>query len=384
MKRLTILIIAIVLLAGFVACASSREASAPSMGTAPSYPEDMPAPAPAEKFEVFSKPTITAVPSPTRVAGSDSSSTAFADISQYPLDADRMIVRTGNIYLVVEDVVIAIDRITTFTDEFEGYVVSSRSWKEGERLIGDITIRVPAERYTDAVDALRDMAVEVISESSSSQDVTEEYVDLQAKLRNLEASEEQLLKLMEKATKVEEILSVQQELSKTRGEIEQTKGRMEYLERTSATSLIEIHLEQSRLDVKFNADRRFVKSGEKVYFYPEIAGGFPPYSYEWDFGDGNTSNDISPVHKYKIPGDYTVSLKVTDDKDNVDSETAEDYIVVLSGWDAGNTASSAWSGFITFVRALANVFIWIGIFSPLWIVIGFLVYWFWWRRRKIK
>jgi PKD repeat protein len=293
-----------------------------------------------------------------------------------------MIVRTGNISLLVEDVTDAIDNIAALADSYKGYVVSSSSWKEGERLVGFITIRVPAERYNEATMALRDMAVEVTSESSSSTDVTEEYIDLEAKLRNLEVTEEQLLKLMEKATKVEEILSVQRELSNTRGQIEQTKGRMQYLERTSATSLIEVHLEQSKLDVGFYADRRYVKSGQAIRFSPEIAGGFAPYSYEWDFGDGNTSNTVAPVHTYKLSGNYDVTLKVTDDKGNVDSETIDDYIVVLSGWNAGTTASNAWSGFITFGQVLINIIIWIGIFSPAWIIIGGIVYWLVRRRRR--
>jgi len=77
------------------------------------------------------------------------------------------------------------------------------------------------------------------------------FVDLTAKLKNLEATEQQLLKIMEKAEKVEDILAIQRELTNTRQQIEQTKGRMQYLEQTSATSLIEVSLEQSKLDAKF-------------------------------------------------------------------------------------------------------------------------------------
>jgi PKD repeat protein len=228
--------------------------------------------------------------------------------------------------------------------------------------------------------ALRKLAVEVSSESTSSKDVTEEYVDLSTKLRNLEATEEQLLKIMEKAETVEDILNVQRELSKTRGEIEQTKGRMQYLERTSATSLIEVNLEQSTLEAKFTADKTTAKEGEKIRFYAEVAGGFPPYSYEWDFGDGHADTSKSPEHVYKSPGDYTVSLTVTDDRDNIDTKTRSEYITVLPGWSAGSVASGAWHGLVAFGHGLAHMFIWIGIFSPVWIVIGGIVYW--WRRRK--
>jgi len=293
-----------------------------------------------------------------------------------------MIVRTGNMQLVIEDVLDAIDRITRLAESMDGYVVSSSSWREGERLRGVITIRVPAESFDDAVRSLSEMAVEVRSQTTSSKDVTEEYVDLSAKLKNLEATEEQLLRIMEKAEKVEDILAVQKELSRTREEIERTKGRMQYLERTSETSLIEVQLEQSKLDVKLSASRRSVKEGEDVWFEAQVAGGFAPYSYEWDFGDGVTSTSERPRHAYRSPGDYTVSLTVTDDRGNTDADTREDYITVLPGWSAGNIARSAWNGLVTFGHVLADIFIWLGIFSPVWIVIGGLVYWFWWRRRK--
>ena len=296
----------------------------------------------------------------------------------------RMIVRTGNMSLLVEDVPVAMDQITEFADGFDGYVVSSKRWGEGERLAGSITIRVPAEHFDDAIKKLRELAVEVSSESTSSKDVTEEYVDLSAKLQNLEVTEKQLLRIMEKAEAVKDILDVQRELSKTRGLIEQTKGRMQYLERTSATSLIEIHLKQAGLEAKFTADKTAIKEGEKVQFTSQIAGGFAPYSYEWDFGDGNTSTSKAPTHTYKSAGSYTVFLKVTDDRDNTDIEPRKEYITVLPGWSAGSVASGAWHGLVGFGHVLAHMFIWIGIFSPVWLVIGGLVYWFWWRSRRRK
>jgi hypothetical protein len=267
-------------------------------------------------------------------------------------------------------------------DSFDGYVVSSRVWKEGERLIGNITIRVLAEYFDEAMSALRDMAVDVTSESSTSKDVTEEYVDLTAKLDNLEATEKQLLVIMEKAETVEDILEVQRELTNVRGEIEQTKARMQYLEQTSATSLIEISLEQSKLDVDFHAQKTRVKTREELWFYGEIAGGFPPYSYEWDFGDGTNSTEEAPAHTYKNDGQYTVALTVTDDRGNTDTETRTDYITILPGWNAGNVASSAWNGLVSFGRALSNMFIWIGIFSPVWIIIGLIIWWLLRRRKK--
>jgi anti-sigma factor RsiW len=297
-------------------------------------------------------------------------------------EINRMIVRTGNMQLVVDDVLDTIDSIIGLADRFEGYVVSSNSWREDDRVYGAIAIRVPAEYFTEAMDALGEMAVEVKSQDIYSIDVTEEYVDLSARLQNLEVTEQQLIRIMEKAEEVDDILDVQRELTDTREEIERIKGRMQYLQQTSDTSLIEIQLEQAKLEVKLNASKRNLERGEEVLFEAIIAGGFQPYSYEWDFGDGSTSTEGYPQHVYKSSGSYTVTLTVTDDKGNTDTEIRKNYINVLPAWRAGTTVTNALNSLISFGRGLANIFIWLGIFSPVWIIAGGLIFWFWRKRRR--
>jgi hypothetical protein len=297
-------------------------------------------------------------------------------------EIERMIVRTGNMQLVVDDVLDTIDSIIGVADRFEGYVVSSNSWREDDRVYGSISIRVPAGYFTEVMDSLSEMAVEVKSQDIYSIDVTEEYVDLSARVQNLEATEQQLVRIMEKAEEVDDILDVQRELTDTREEIEVIKGRMQYLQQTSDTSLIEVRLEQAKLEVKLNASKRNMERGEEVWFEAIIAGGFQPYSHEWDFGDGVTSTEAYPQHVYKSSGSYTVTLTVTDDKGNTDTETRENYITVLSAWRAGSTVTSALNSLLSFGRGLANVFIWIGIYSPVWIIAGGLIFWFWRRKRR--
>lgn len=367
MKKLTI-VIGLILVTSLLV---SFSCAAPPVPT----PTPVPAPAPAPM------PAPAAPVEPTKVPITEEGALVVMSETGEPW-ATRMIVRTAEIALVVNDVAIALDRVADLAENLGGYVVSSKRWKEEERLVGIITIRVPAEDFGDAMEALRGLAVDVTHEDTSAKDVTEEYIDLSAKLKNLEATEEQLLRLMEKAEKVEDILNIQRELSKTRGEIEQTKGRMQYLERTSATSLIRVQLNQAEIDATFSADKRRVDEGGKIEFEGRVAGGFPPYSYEWDFGDGETSTSGYPIHAYKSTGSYTVSLKVTDDRGNTDIRTRDGYIVVRLGWSPGNIASAAWNGLVTFGHVLVNIFIWIGIFSPVWIVVGGILYWR--RRRKRK
>jgi cell division protein FtsL len=154
----------------------------------------------------------------------------------------RMIIKTGWLNLVVKDVLDTARKIAKFAEENGGWVVSS-SISEHEKVpSGSITVRVPAEKFDEARDYFRSLAVRVTSERTQSQDITEEYVDLQSRLRNLEAAESQLLELMKRSGKISEILDVYRELTNIRQQIEQIKGRMQYLEQSVKMSSITINL----------------------------------------------------------------------------------------------------------------------------------------------
>ncbi len=386
MKKLTAFILMAVLVL-LVACsrASTTEESATDedrgavsgRSTQTSTSTAMTVPAPPAPVIIRQAPSASAPPAPEIIL--EIPSGAFSESGE--LQDNRMIVRTADMALVVNDVAAALDQIAGLAENIGGYVVSSQRWQDDDRLAGAITIRVPADDFGDVMAALRSLAVDVTHEDTSARDVTEEYVDLTAGLKNLEATEEQYLRLMEKAEDVADILAIQRELSKTRDEIERTKGRIQYLERTSATSLISVQLNEARLDVLFQASKRAVKEREKVEFQADIDGGDPPYSYQWEFGDGEASSGVSPTHAYKNAGSYTVSLKVSDDEGNTDTRIRDDYIIVSPGWSAGGAARDAWNGLVVFGQALADIFIWLGIFSPIWIV-GGVLYWRWRRRRK--
>lgn len=171
-----------------------------------------------------------------------------ADVSSYQVGSltERMIIRTGNLTLVVKDTAQAMNQVRGLVESMGGYVVESNAYRDQGLLRGRMTVRVPAEKFDQAMDGIRGVAVRVESESSSGQDVTEEYSDLSAQLRNLEAAETELRELLatvrERTGKAEDIIAVYRELTTIRGEIERVKGRMQYLERMTALATINIEL----------------------------------------------------------------------------------------------------------------------------------------------
>ena len=199
----------------------------------------------------------------------------------------RMIVRTVDMGLVVGDLAKALEEIRGLVEGMNGWVVQS-SRQEDHR--ASISVRVPAQRVDEAIDGLRGLATEVEFEVSSSRDVTDEYVDHQSRLRNLTASEEQLLELLGQTAKVEELLMVQRELTNVRGQIEEIEGRIKLLEETSAFSLINVSLELEPATMETDAgEDRAASTGQPTRFRAQFTApeGIEEFRYEWNFGDGS-------------------------------------------------------------------------------------------------
>jgi len=162
--------------------------------------------------------------------------------AQVPVQ-ERLIIRSADLSLVVDDTQETVDAIGQMADAMGGFVVSSNTYQAYEgQLAGDVTIRVPAERFDDALETIKGFAVEVESENISGQDVTEEYVDLQARLESLKAAEERLLEIMANAQNTTDLLQAEQQLTIRQSEIEAIQGRLQFLEQSAALSRITVHL----------------------------------------------------------------------------------------------------------------------------------------------
>jgi len=154
---------------------------------------------------------------------------------------DRLVIKNGSLSLVVDNVEVAIDQLKTFAVEKKGFVVSSNIDQYNNEPTGSVTMRIPADVFDTQLDQVRAIG-EVQSENTYGQDVTEEYVDLEARLNNYKATEAQFLDIMKKATKIEDILAVQRELTNVRANIESLEGRMKYLKESAAYSSLTVYL----------------------------------------------------------------------------------------------------------------------------------------------
>ncbi len=157
---------------------------------------------------------------------------------------DRMIIRNATVNLVSDNVGATLDAITGIVTSTPGaYIFGSNIRFENNRQVATITLRVPGPAFDEVMGRIRRLAAkpeDVTNEQVASQDVTEEFVDLQSQVRNLQAQEQRLLQLLERAQNVQEILLVQQRLSETRAQIERLQGRMNFLERRSEFGTITV------------------------------------------------------------------------------------------------------------------------------------------------
>ncbi len=158
---------------------------------------------------------------------------------------EKRVIKNGNFSLKVADTEAAADKISEIAKSKEGEVFSSNFYErvKGSKS-GDITVKVPVEKFEETMNEIRKIATQVVSESTTGQDVTEQYADLQAQLKNKRSEEQAFVKILDQSGKIEDILKVTKEISRVRGEIERLEGRIKYLESQTDMSVISVYLSE--------------------------------------------------------------------------------------------------------------------------------------------
>jgi hypothetical protein len=233
-------LLAVVLIVAVACGAPARQAAAPSATEAPAA---MPA-APAAAQPTMA-PMATQAPAPQEapaVPGADISASPIAAPGGSP--SNRKIIKDAEMNLLVDQIVRAVDRVTTIAANVGGYILSTELNTQGDGRTATVKLGVPAEAFEDVLRQIRGTALEVKWERATGSDVTSEYVDLQSQLTNLRATQARLREFLNQAKTVEEALQVNAELSKVEGEIETIQGRINYLGNRSAYSTVTLYLEQ--------------------------------------------------------------------------------------------------------------------------------------------
>jgi Domain of unknown function (DUF4349) len=154
--------------------------------------------------------------------------------------AERKIVKTGEITIEVPTVGAAVGELRAMALSLDGYVSDSRTG--GAEDSATVTLRVPADRFDDALDRLHAMDGEIRVEATRDEDVTTSIVDLEARIRNLQASEQQYRLLVQRAEKIDDVLAVQSRLDDVRGQIEQLTAQLTQLNGLAALSTLTVTL----------------------------------------------------------------------------------------------------------------------------------------------
>jgi hypothetical protein len=173
-----------------------------------------------------------------------------ADQSQSMAEAmNRKILRNADFQLEVTDPTLAQRNVTSMAESLGGFVVTSESKLRDvvdpakQELDISLVLRVPALQFNSALEQIRATAIRVVQEKTTGQDVTEEFIDLEARIKTQKALELQFLEIMKQASKVADALEVQRQIAEVRTEIEKLEGRKRFLENRASLSTINISLQ---------------------------------------------------------------------------------------------------------------------------------------------
>jgi hypothetical protein len=208
----------------------------------------------------YSQPAMNEAATDTMAVTDGSGSMAVADAAP-PLATeavvDRKIVYTADVDIVVEEFDLVPSQVKDLAEQHSGYIAKSDiRGRPGSPRSGEWTIRVPVANYEDFLAAAGELG-ETRSVRTDSDDVTSEFYDVEARIRNKKQEEDRLRKHLEDSTgKLEDILHVEREISRVRGEIERMEGRMRVLK--DLTSLTTINLRVDEI-------KDYVPEGDPTY-----------------------------------------------------------------------------------------------------------------------
>jgi hypothetical protein len=160
---------------------------------------------------------------------------------------DRKLIYVAEIALVVDDFAAVESAVPNLVRQFDGYLAEAAIHRQtGSIRSGQWIVRVPIDRFDAFLDDVAKLGVPE-SRRQTAQDVTEEFVDLEARINNSKRVEEEILKLLaDRTANIKDVLAVQARLGEVRGEIERMQGRLKFLQNRTAMATVTIQIREER------------------------------------------------------------------------------------------------------------------------------------------
>ncbi len=165
---------------------------------------------------------------------------------------DRMVITETTMSVVVKDVSEAIKAVQQKAESLGGYMVNSHLSKPEEAASGTITVRVPEEKLTEALEAFRRVGLRVVDENVSGRDVTDQYVDLEARLATLNKTKAKFEEILDRATQIQDLLNVQRELINLQSQIDSIKGQQQYLSQSAKLAKVTVYLSTDEFSLPYS------------------------------------------------------------------------------------------------------------------------------------
>ncbi|MGM8365029.1 DUF4349 domain-containing protein [Virgibacillus sp. W0181] len=187
-----------------------------------------------------------------------------SEVESEVTQTDRMIIHQAQLHVEVKSVEQARGNIEKKVNAYGGYIVEANVYRgQDDEVSGHMTVRIPEKHFQAFLNDAEEEAAEVLERSVTGQDVTEQYVDLESRLKSKRAVEERLLELMEGAEKTEDLLKISSELADVQEEIEVIVGKMNYLENQTDYSTVNIELYENQVKIP-NVDGEKLDTWEKT------------------------------------------------------------------------------------------------------------------------
>ncbi|PIZ57367.1 hypothetical protein COY23_01470 [bacterium (Candidatus Torokbacteria) CG_4_10_14_0_2_um_filter_35_8] len=187
--------------------------------------------------------------------------------------SEQKIIKTGSLDVEVEDVSDTVEKVKDLAGSKKGFIQDSKFYTSDGKNHATIIIRVPVKEFDNAINDIKKLAKVINEENISGKDVTEEYVDLQARLKSFTEEEKQYLAILKKAKTVEDILKVTKALTAVRTKIESIEGQIKYLENKTDLATITVYISEEVGEVMSGRWKPLVNAKKALKTFISLAQG---------------------------------------------------------------------------------------------------------------